>query len=59
MRSITSKGHKISIEEVNKIALTPFDNKRYYDDDDWLMVIIKLGKKKMRSSAPIHLCAVD
>ena len=25
----------------------------------WPMVIIELGKKKMRSSAPIHLCAVD
>ena len=64
MRSITCKGHKVSIEEVNKIALSPFDNKRYYYDDDGIRSLAyghyRIGqKRKMISSPSIHLCAVD
>ena len=33
MKNIVSEKHVISINEVNKIALSPFDSKRFYHDD--------------------------
>ena len=33
MIGIRSKKHKLSIDEVQKIALSPFDSKRYYFSD--------------------------
>ena len=33
MKNIVSERHVISINEVNKIALSPFDSKRFYHDD--------------------------
>ena len=33
MKTIKSENHVLSVEKVNKIALSPFDNKKYYAED--------------------------